>query len=500
MPQRKSLSKMHSFLTPSFIIGATALIACIATVGVFFYVRQVPGDVSVAVTRGPIISEVDATGVVKPVESVDLGFELGGTIRTVLVKVGDHVAAGEELATLDGSTLAAGREQAEANLAVAQAKLSALQSGTRPEEVASGRAATAAAITAGYIAADDAIHGKADQFFYNPHTMQPTLTITLSDSQLSGQLTAQRVEMEAMLVGWQADQPAANAASSTDLVAQAEAARQDLLTTETFLNMTAQALTEAIPSQSVPAGVISGYQASITAARAEVSGALAALNAAAGQLSVEEAGATLQDIATAQAGVLVAQVAVHATDVTLAETVIRAPIGGVITRQDGNAGEVVAPGQSFISLDSGARFEIDAQVSEADIAKITVGEPVTVTLDAYSGETFTAAIVTVDPAATVQNGVASYKITAQFTKDDPRIKAGLTANLSINAGRADDALLIPASALITKGTALYVLRADAAGATTLVPVTVGLKSANEVQILSGLTAGDRVTAFGSTAQ
>jgi HlyD family secretion protein len=85
-----------------------------------------------------------ASGTVEATES-DLGFQVGGRIVALTVQEGDRVAAGQELARLDVAELQARREAAEAQLEGAQAVLSELQAGARPEELRQARAAESAA-------------------------------------------------------------------------------------------------------------------------------------------------------------------------------------------------------------------------------------------------------------------------------------------------------------------------------------------------------------------
>jgi HlyD family secretion protein len=85
-----------------------------------------------------------ASGTVEATES-DLGFQVGGRIVALTVQEGDRVAAGQELARLDVTELQARREAAEAQLEGAQAVLSELQAGARPEELRQARAAESAA-------------------------------------------------------------------------------------------------------------------------------------------------------------------------------------------------------------------------------------------------------------------------------------------------------------------------------------------------------------------
>jgi multidrug efflux pump subunit AcrA (membrane-fusion protein) len=137
-------------------------------------------------------------------------------------------------------------------------------------------------------------------------------------------------------------------------------------------------------------------------------------------------------------------------------------------------------------------------VSDADVAKIKVGDIASVTLDAYqSSAPFPAHVTEVDPAATMSNGVSAYKVTLQFDQNDPRIQAGMTGSTAIITKTDQDALSVPTSAIITEGSSTFVFVKSSSG-DTQVPVTTGIQSAaGMTEILSGISATDDVRTFGS---
>ena len=158
--------------TPRNVVAAAVAIAVIAVGIVLVATSQKTQALYVNPTVGPIVQEVDTTGSVKAADSIDLSFQTGGQIASVSAVVGAHVGAGSQLARLSAADLAAALEQAQAALAVQQAKLSGLQAGTRPEDVAVSQAAVAGAASGvsqakegvleaardAYVKSDDAIH------------------------------------------------------------------------------------------------------------------------------------------------------------------------------------------------------------------------------------------------------------------------------------------------------------------------------------------------------
>jgi multidrug efflux pump subunit AcrA (membrane-fusion protein) len=105
-------------------------------------------------------------------------------------------------------------------------------------------------------------------------------------------------------------------------------------------------------------------------------------------------------------------------------------------------------------------------------------------------------VINIDPAATISNGIPTYKIVLQFDQSDDRIKTGMTANIVIINDKHDNALVIPSSAVISKSGESFVL-ASHGGKTAEIKITKGIESSQGyTEILSGLNEGDKVATFG----
>ena len=493
---------------PAVALGGSVLIG-VAVIAFAWYSTQVaPSGVDATVTRGPIQQEVDVSGTVKAAQTTDLSFQIPGQVARTPVAIGDHVAAGQVLVALNGGSQSAALALAQANLEVQQANLASLQAGTRPEQLALDQTAASQGLIAlanaeenGYVSADTAVHSYADQTFINPRG-NALLAILVSDSLLANRVQAERIALEPMFVSWQA--ALASASSSPESVALTS--ETNLKTVSVFLNDLSTALAEAQPSSSISAATIAGYQASVNTGRAGVSAALIALTAAdtaaqsaAGSLTLAQAGATTNSLDAQKAQVDAAQAAVDAAQVAASETVITAPVSGTITVQNANLGETVVPGVPLVSLIADGKFEADAAVSQNDIGNVRLGASAPATFDAYPGVTFPTVVTTVGPAASMDNGVASYTVTVTFSDSDPRVRPGLTANLHILSATSTDALTVPASAVIKDGTAAFVYLKSANGSVKT-PVTLGIENASGMtQIINGLTQGEQVLTFGAAA-
>ncbi len=268
-------------------------------------------------------------------------------------------------------------------------------------------------------------------------------------------------------------------------------------------------------------------QNSISTAGNQESDAKNALATARDQLALQQAGSTPEQIKGQEAQVRqaeanissqkaqIAQAAanVQAIQARLDKMQLRAPMDGIVTRQETKVGEIVTLSPSsvsnavIVSLIAQGHFQIEANVAEVDIAKIKVGNESRVTLDAYgSAVEFKATVTKIDPAETVIEGVPTYKTTFEFTQEDPRIRSGMTANLDIVTDKRENVISIPQRAVIANGSdrtvRILVMEPNPKDASeqieTLkeVPVQVGIRGVDgNVEILSGLKEGDKVVTF-----
>ncbi len=521
---------LQKLLQPSVIITAAAVIAIISVAIAFILTDRKPAEAYVLPTQGQIVQEVDTTGTVTSADAIDLSFQTGGQVSYAGPAVGTHVGAGTTLAALSGADLRAQLEQAQAGLAAQKAQLASLQAGASTQTVALSQTSVTNAQNAlrqakqnilqaaqdGYVKADDAIHNKVDQFFNNPHGATPTLNISSNNSQLVISAQTGRVTMEQVLSTWQSQLPAASADPSTvDISSLESETSNNLAQVSSYLDQIAALLSSASPSTAVPAAALQAYETNVAAARANISAAIAELNTsetalltaqsglatAQAQLTVTQAPPTQNAVDAQTAAVAAAQANVDLAQAQLNKTVISAPISGTITVNNVHIGETASMGSPVISMISDSKFQMDTFVSEADLAKVKVGDVAQITLDAYqSSAPFPAHVISIDPAATINGGVSSYKVTVQFDSNDSRIQAGMTGSAHITTATESSALSVPTSAIITEGSSTFVF-IQSSGGDKEVPVTTGIASVNGMtEIRSGIAPTDQVRTFGNSEQ
>ena len=349
---------------PTIALGGAIIIAA----GIVGYAWQsstlTPTGQYTAAVMAPITAQGGAGS--------DLSFQVSGQVVSTLVSIGQAVPAGATLVALDQSSLLAARAGAAANLEAAQARLAALEAGTRPEQLAIDQTAVTQAanaltnaLAAAYTNADDAVHAKADQTFTNPRNATAQLTLLVPDATLVARVQNERVALEPMLVSWSGSL----AAASGDPESLAAASEADVRTVIAFLNDLTSVLAETQPSGAITAATVVGYQTSVNAGRSNMLAALSGLvtadtayKAAQGALALAQAGATQNDIDAQKAVVDAAQAALRGVDVTLRESVLTAPFAGTITAMNARLGQTVAPGQVLVSIESSGGSKASALV------------------------------------------------------------------------------------------------------------------------------------------
>lgn len=172
---------------------------------------------------------------------------------------------------------------------------------------------------------------------------------------------------------------------------------------------------------------------------------------------------------------------------------IVAPVDGVVTLIAVEKGETLQAGTQAAIMNAKGPLEIVSNVSEIDIARVQIGDPVDVTLDAFSSsEHWTGKVIAIQPAEKVVDSVIFYETRIRLDEEDTRLRSGMTANLDIIAERRDDVLRVPVRALHEDGDRTYVNVLVNGTVTEERDVTVGLRAVDFAEITSGLQEGEEV--------
>jgi HlyD family secretion protein len=228
----------------------------------------------------------------------------------------------------------------------------------------------------------------------------------------------------------------------------------------------------------------------------------ARINSLQQQYSLIRAGSRSEDIDAARAQVLQARGGLTTIQTQINDTIIRAPFSGIVTQKYADAGAFVTPTTSASATTSATSssilalanaLEAIANVSESDVRNIYPGQPVELQVDAYPGRMFKGKVRLVAPESVVSQNVTSFQVRVQILDDTKNeLKSGMNLTASFLVGQRKGALLIPTPAVVSEaqGTGVYLLQ----GKSTSVfrPVRVGATVGTQTEVLSGLTADDRV--------
>lgn len=180
----------------------------------------------------------------------------------------------------------------------------------------------------------------------------------------------------------------------------------------------------------------------------------------------------------------------------LDDTIIVSPIDGNVIGKPLSAGELVAQGVNnptvILTVADMSKMQIEANVDQTDIGKVALGQKVTFTVDAYPGKEFTGTVTTISRKATVSQNVTYYPVTIDVTNAENLLNPGMVARVSIIVSESKGVLTLPLSAIRSDKTGKYVVVAGPNGQTQNVPITTGNTGDDRVEIVSGITEGDKV--------
>ena len=205
-------------------------------------------------------------------------------------------------------------------------------------------------------------------------------------------------------------------------------------------------------------------------------------------------------VANAQASIAVAQANARNAQVAVDYTQIRAPFDGVIVSKAANVGDMVTPFSSatdskgaVVSMVDMSTLEVEADVSESSLAKVKVGQPCEITLDALPDVRFRGRVSRMVP--TVDRAKATVVTKVRFDAIDPRILPDMSAKVSflaqeVTAEQQKPLLAVNPDALATRegATVLFVVRD---GKLAQVPVVRGAALGDLVAITGAVQTGEK---------
>jgi len=484
------------------------------------------------VTRGSVERTVAATGALQAITEQNLGFAKSGKLVQLMVTVGQRVEVGQVLARQDDFDAQSDLQEAQAKVRREQARLDRVRDGKRADA-----------------AADD--EDEAENVLGATRNESDAVDEANSDNldQARDQLREDQESLRAARQEVRYDQEKCNRSVSggshrydgygdnADLTSKDERG----LLLESPLNLHSPSCQKLERGKAA----IAGYQRQIQRDRDQIAWAERRHNIDNARQRVAEANAKREstaardasegadsdrpnDIEEAEANVADAEVDVRRAQRDVDDTVLLAPVSGIVASINGTVGEYLgsaagttplAPGSraslpdmdsatgakdsagdkakrpggpAFLTLKDVNSFQVVAPYEEADAAQIAPNQKVNVTFDAVPGLTVQGTVSSVAPTGTQIQDVTNYYVTVLLNHIDPRLKGGLTAEAKVVVGSADNVLVVPTAAVQRGAQSGVVQVMGPDGNPRQVQVNLGLVGDTMTEILDGLKEGQQV--------
>lgn len=377
------------------------------------------------VEKKTVEAHVSATGTIESTTTVTVGSQVSGPVSEVLVDFNSPVTRGQVLARIDPSEFVAGQARTQASLQSATAGLA-----NATAQLAGADAAVQQAQVA--ISTAKVNLQQAEATVANAKAGVDTAKATLE---------SRKVERENFLVQYKRSEDLVD----RELVALSDrdAARTSYLTSAAAVSTAEAGLQSAQAQLAQSQAQMEGVRTEIRAAEARLASAVAQREAAVAQVSA------------AQASVAQAQASVDEANVMVQRTTITSPIDGVVIERKVDEGQTVAASfqapELFVIARDLSQMQVKAEVSEADIGRVTEGASVSFTVDAYPGRKFDGRVLQVrsapDKAEGSTTNVVVYGVLVTAANPEHLLKPGMTATVEILAERLEDAIVLPSQAL-----------------------------------------------------
>jgi HlyD family secretion protein len=181
--------------------------------------------------------------------------------------------------------------------------------------------------------------------------------------------------------------------------------------------------------------------------------------------------------------------------INLQNTVIVSPVNGFVARRAVDPGAFVGQNAPVVDVVDIGRVRLVANIVEKDIDQLQTGDETRVEVDAFPGEMFMGRIARVAPVLDPATRTAPIEI--EIPNPGFRLKPGMYARVTVTTDERKEALVVPTNAVVDTGGRRGVFLAAENNTVSFRPVTVGIEDNTQIEILAGLSEGDRVVTTGA---
>ncbi len=383
---------------------------------------------TITASRQTVVQDISFTGAVEAKQSADISFELSGIVKNLYVEVGDTVVKGQHLALLDPQSVA---------LELAKAH------------------------------ADKASTTSVEYLSWQKASEESKNTIAENTKALEQKRQAVRDAKTAL------DQ------SNTVFTKKAEEDGDDESTT-------LSAYSTVVANQAAYNSAKASLEVALkTSAKTNTSVKHAADIAYAQYVSAKQA-------AIGDTGLSSLSALENLARVKAAKSIIRSPFDGIVTKKDIEIGELASIGKPIVTIETTGALQVSADVPETDAFALEESMSATISFDALASQADTQATVqSIDPAATIIEGVPTFHVVVALATPDTKLRSGITANVTVHAAKREQVIAIPRRAIIAKSEKQFVRKQTGDEEFSEVEVQTGLVGSDGlVEVRSGISEGD----------
>jgi len=470
------------------------------------------------VAQGTISKSLSLTGNVALKSQTNVTAGVSGKVAKINVSVGDQVKEGQELISLDTSSLDSQIQNAQWNLESAQLRLEQLQEPLSEYDLESLNVSLEKA-KMDLQAAQDNLQQVTETCSISEKLAEDAVAQAQSDLQ-DAQTNLEQVKDNAQRALDSAQEEVDQAQKQLDnatTAAEKEAAQNALDAAKAKLEdqktandqqiAAAQKQVESAQNALEKAQLSlkqtqMSNQNTLKNAQNQVTSAQYSLKLAQLQYDQKMSSTSTVDLRLQQIAVEQAQANLNQLLAQKASSSVKAPNSGTVSAINVQVGDSVGENTVLLVLTSTSALEVTCNVPEVNVGDIKTGMEAQVTADAYPNQIFKATLTSIDPVATETQGVVSYG--AHFSLEEnasQSLKPGMTVQVSVVVAQAQNALIVPRTALQSVGSR-YLVKVWDGNTFKVQPVEVGILNDTMAEIKSGLKQGDQIALsfLGGTSQ
>ncbi|HEY4017816.1 MAG TPA: HlyD family efflux transporter periplasmic adaptor subunit [Pseudonocardiaceae bacterium] len=521
MAERRNRGGWRPTRRALIIIGVVVVVLG-GGIGAFAATRSSSDTYRTAVA-GPakVTATFATTGTIEPVSEATVGFPVSGQVASVSVQQGQQVTAGQTLAALNITSLAASVSSAQSTVATAEARVASDQasqnvvttstttkspstsSSSQPSTNNSAATQKLAALAKSLTTGQNAVLAAQKQ-------VDSDLTLVGADVASDQNANADCPQVIAYLKTLGNTPPTTTSRStstptttpqppSTNVIDSCQQLMQTVLndeskasTDEHALSSAESTLSTALSAATAAVGAATG-STSTTAHASTGTTPQASTPSSSSRSSTSSAPASADQIAADQAATDAANAQLAEAQQNMAAATLLSPISGTVAEVDLTQGQNTSANSTtaHIVIVGPGEDEVTTAVSDSQVGQVKPGQSVSVAPDGSTTPISGRVSAIGALASTTSSGTASYPVTISLGNSAQRLFAGATASVAITLNTVNAAVTVPTSAVHSVGAFSFVTT-QVNGTPTLTRVSVGVQGADLTQITNGLKAGDQV--------